>query len=914
MADSVIKYSDLIGEDDTFDDIFANIDKLKKELADLAKDAKDGLDLVNPNNEKALKEAVKQVEKLAAAKKKLDTEEKKAVKTKKKLADLTNEELIQREKLKIANRERVQRAKQIAILTAKESGEIEKLRARLSLTTLEWKKLSKEELENTKKGKALIATKLKLTNQLKKLEKQTGDTRRNVGNYTSSLGKLGKVAASVFLGRNIISGFRRIGQGLGNLIEKNKETNESAKSLSESIGKVGTILEKIGLVIINVIAKPLALIITGFEKFSSAILGIDVGTKKASEGVKDLKNEFNAEVEVLKRGNISTEARKQLIEDINKKYKDYLPNLLDENATLEEITQAQNEANKAFEKKIILLASEEQFVDITKRRLDALREEAKLEAEAFKAKEKSTKAAQLAVEQLEGSDLRLIKATQARADAARQESLAAETALRITKERLKQIDEEKKALNEVIKANGINTDDFIKNEKKKAAASTASAKVFKDNEAQRIAAIEAIQDKINKAEADSVEDQTERLLALEELKFEAIEKQRESDFDKSIALLEQQEENVIEFYGKNSAEVIAFREKAGQELLEVEAKFQRLSELQLQESEDRKFKIIEDNATKIILEAQKLRDKQEEEQKKALEGAAKNTADAVKANEKFIADQQAKDTAAAQKRQQDELDSIQKKKDATQELLDGIQKTSEKIGAAIVSTFEKQADAAGDLVKAQAAAVEEQRKRAEDGLSNTLKFEQEQLAQREAERVRAEKKAKQAAEFVALINLVSAYAASGDSNALARGLVDFSLLKALEAGFEEGGYTGDNGKSQIAGVVHGQEFVVTADDVKKYGLAGKSGGDFGEAMSDYFYSPLQQNLYNGQADNFKSGMSGRPNDFARLEDEMRAMRRAFQSVPKNDFDILQMTDYFVDIAKRVTSNRMTNVSKQRKRL
>jgi len=161
---------------------------------------------------------------------------------------------------------------------------------------------------------------------------------------------------------------------------------------------------------------------------------------------------------------------------------------------------------------------------------------------------------------------------------------------------------------------------------------------------------------------------------------------------------------------------------------------------------------------------------------------------------------------------------------------------------------------------------------------------------------------------------VSAYAASGDSNALSRGLVDWSLLKALEAGFEEGGYTGDKGTSDIAGVVHGREFVVTADDVKRFGLAGKSGSDFGEAMSDYFYSPLQQNLYNGQADNFSKGMSGRPNDFARLEDEMRAMRRAFQSVPKNDFDILQMTDYFVDIAKRVTSNRMTNVSKQRKRL
>ena len=37
MADSVINYSDLIGEDDTFDLIFDNIDKLKKELNDLTK-------------------------------------------------------------------------------------------------------------------------------------------------------------------------------------------------------------------------------------------------------------------------------------------------------------------------------------------------------------------------------------------------------------------------------------------------------------------------------------------------------------------------------------------------------------------------------------------------------------------------------------------------------------------------------------------------------------------------------------------------------------------------------------------------------------------------------------------------------------------------------------------------------------
>ena len=243
-----------------------------------------------------------------------------------------------------------------------------------------------------------------------------------------------------------------------------------------------------------------------------------------------------------------------------------------------------------------------------------------------------------------------------------------------------------------------------------------------------------------------------------------------------------------------------------------------------------------------------------------------------------------------------------------------ISDTANKVGATIVDTFNKQAELASSLVEDQADAVETQRQRAEQGLSNTLAFEQEQLAQREAERIRAEKAAKQAAELLTLFNLVSAYAASGDTNALAKGLVDFSILKALESGFEEGGYTGDNGKSQISGVVHGREYVVTAEDTKKYGLVGKSGADFGEAMSDYFYSPLQQNMYPEQTDRFKKNVQNQSSQVSRLENEVREMRRAFERMPKNEFDMVRLTDHIVEISKRVTQNRMSKISKHKKRL
>tara|TARA_R110000803_G_scaffold52326_1_gene107699 strand:- start:5637 stop:7982 length:2346 start_codon:yes stop_codon:yes gene_type:complete len=70
-----------------------------------------------------------------------------------------------------------------------QKGSVQEMRDELKRVTLKWKELSKEERENTKEGKALVKSKTELTGELKKLEKQTGDNRRNVGNYTDAIGK-----------------------------------------------------------------------------------------------------------------------------------------------------------------------------------------------------------------------------------------------------------------------------------------------------------------------------------------------------------------------------------------------------------------------------------------------------------------------------------------------------------------------------------------------------------------------------------------------------------------------------------------------------------------------------------------------------------------------------------------------------
>lgn len=812
MADSVINYSDLIGKDDTFDVIFANIDKLKKELNDLAQQMQKDLSLLNPNEEEKVLSTAKAVNELIQAQKALEIEEKKAIKTKKKLNDLTDEELIQREKQKIADRERVQIAKQTAILRSKESGQVEKLRAQLSLTTLEWKKLSKAERTLTLDGRKLVRQKRRLTNQLKKLEKQTGDTRRNVGNYSSALSKLGKVTATAFIGRSLVDGLRRISSGITNIIDKTKEFSPAIASVSDSFGKVGESFTSAGGVLLEAFAPTLVKIGNLLAKLPAFFAGVAAAVVQFGKNAGGKLQQFGLRAQIV-------------FENIQK------------------VNPFSDRSSEEIEANIARL----------RQRITEINEDQGSISEAFNEAFDATIEAQKKFQQRQKD----FEASQKNAEKRKAAALKKQNDLIALQIKLQQSSE------------------------------------------QRIQAILNVQNQLEKLRAEGIADEQERLLRLEELRAKAIREQQEKQFSAYIDLIEKQEEALIDVYGENSKEVLKFREEADKLLLEAEKQQQELSELQLEEHEKNKLKIRKDFALKTTEIKTISRTKENDLLKKETDQAIKNA--------KRIAQEQ-------EKIEEQRLKSAEEKAEKRKKLLEDITDTANKVGAAIVDIFNKQAELAGSLVEDQATAVETQRQRAEQGLSNTLAFEQEELAKREAERIRAEKAAKQAAELLTLFNLVSAYAASGDTNALAKGLVDFSILKALESGFEEGGYTGDNGKKQIAGVVHGQEYVVTAEDTKRFGLTGKSGADFGEAMSDYFYSPLQKNMYPEQSERFKKNVQNQYNQVSRLENEVREMRRAFERMPKNDFDMVQLTDHFVEISKRVTQNRMSKISKHKKRL
>jgi tape measure domain-containing protein len=97
-------------------------------------------------------------------------------------------------------------------------------------------------------------------------------------------------------------------------------------------------------------------------------------TKTAAQETKLLQNEFNNEIGVLKRLAPEAEGRKEIIDQINIKYKDYLPNLIQESDSIDAITKAQKLANDAFEQKILLLVLEENLEKIREKRLRAERQ------------------------------------------------------------------------------------------------------------------------------------------------------------------------------------------------------------------------------------------------------------------------------------------------------------------------------------------------------------------------------------------------------------------------------------------------------------------------------------------------------------------------------------------------------------
>ncbi len=140
-----------------------------------------------------------------------------------------------------------------------------------------------------------------------------------------------------------------------------------AGKLQQFENQVGDLQEKIG-----------GLIVRGITPFVNGLARLVGNISDFVKPSKEMQNELaltqvalNKELEVLKSGNLSQEARKVLIDRINTSYGEYLPNLISEKTTLSEINTIQEKANKLITTRIITQALQKEFAEILKLQLDA---------------------------------------------------------------------------------------------------------------------------------------------------------------------------------------------------------------------------------------------------------------------------------------------------------------------------------------------------------------------------------------------------------------------------------------------------------------------------------------------------------------------------------------------------------------
>jgi hypothetical protein len=167
------------------------------------------------------------------------------------------------------------------------------------------------------------------------------------------------------------------------------ENSDSAiRRQAELEAKVKNISENLATTLLPVF-ESLAASAGGFVEVIGGVVNffgdLGGGAKKASESVSLLQAEFNAEVETLKRGNLSQENRVKLIDGINDRYGRYLPNLIQESDSLDSITKKQDAANAAFLQRITLLAAEEKLKEVSKKRIEIFEQELDLQLRLTKA-------------------------------------------------------------------------------------------------------------------------------------------------------------------------------------------------------------------------------------------------------------------------------------------------------------------------------------------------------------------------------------------------------------------------------------------------------------------------------------------------------------------------------------------------
>lgn len=318
---------------------------------------------------KALNEDVKKLNKSYLALSDIDKRGQKGSNILTELKEITHQYTIENEALKKLRKEYSDNIK----IEGVAADSLVSLRKQLSLLNAEYDRLS------TSDRKAAIGTDLQkqiqsLNTEISAAEQATGRYQRNVGNYASAWNGLGmsvqqvaRELPSLAIGWNTF--FLAISNNLPMLADELKKASAEYKAFKAAVAAGNNDVAKVAPVwkqlISSIFSWQTALVVAitmlsvygkDIIEWTKNLFGADTAQKRLNESLKEFNNlvekgQANAKLlfDAVKRTEEGTQGRANAIREINKAYGEYLPYLLSEKSSLDELNNAYKVVTKSIQ-------------------------------------------------------------------------------------------------------------------------------------------------------------------------------------------------------------------------------------------------------------------------------------------------------------------------------------------------------------------------------------------------------------------------------------------------------------------------------------------------------------------------------------------------------------------------------------
>ena len=273
-----------------------------------------------------------------------------------------------------------------------------------------------------------------------------------------------------------------------------------------------------------------------------------------------------------------------------------------------------------------------------------------------------------------------------------------------------------------------------------------------------------------------------------------------------------------------------------------------------------------------------------------------------------------KEFQAEQERLAEEASALEARKQAWQEFYDFVNDYANASFQEAQELSQKKQELLQQEIDAQQAVLDSTKEAAMQGNANaqqSLKVEEEAL-EKKTEALKEEQRREEVVQQLeTFYNLVNSYISADDPLPVAIGKAGAQTLSVKAAGealfnlagsFAEGGYTGDGGKYEAAGIVHKGEFVIDKETTSELGLKGATMKDF---KNDFVPNLVTDAQLSGSSmlDSSISTRNDNSLQMAMLYRQMQNTEKTFQDLMQNHTNINFSSDN--DKGKFLTGLNMT---------